>query len=463
MITRKRWKEKKWQEGMSISLDFTNMMAKTVGDVDGITEEELNGLKARAEEIDRCLRKKREGGELPFFELPYQNKEVRRILRVVKELQERFENFVILGIGGSALGAKALYLALSHPRHNLLPKRRRGGALRLFVADNIDPEAFQALLDILDLRKTVFNVISKSGGTAEIISQFLVIRDLLRQRLGPKGYRNHVIATTDARKGALREITNRERFISFQVPEGVGGRFSVFTPVGLLPAAAAGIDIEELLAGAACMDRQCQAGSLRGNPAYLGATLQYLADVKKGKTVSVIMPYANRLSGVGDWYCQLWAESLGKRYSLNKEVVNVGQTPVKAIGVTDQHSQLQLYLEGPFDKVIIFIVPQRYQRDVRIPPAYGDLEAVSYLGGHTLNELIQAEQRATELTLTKNERPNWRISLPEINPFSLGQLLYFFEVQTVFAGGLYNIDPLDQPGVEEGKRITYRMMGRKGF
>ncbi len=459
----KRWKEEKWQEGMRISLDFTNIMARAIGKVHGITEEELSGLEARAEEIDRYLQKKREDGELPFFDLPYQKGEVRRILRTVKGLQESFENFVILGIGGSALGAKALYLALCHPQHNFLPKRKRGGALRLFVADNIDPEGFQALLDILDPKKTVFNVISKSGGTAEIISQFLVVLDLLKQRLGPRGYKKHVITTTDANKGALREISKRERFVSFTVPEGVGGRFSVFTPVGLLPAAAAGIDIDELLAGAACMDQQCQAGKPWGNPAYHAAALQYLAHVKKGKNISVIMPYADGLSGVGDWYCQLWAESLGKRYSLNKEVVNVGQTPVKAIGVTDQHSQLQLYLEGPFDKVITFIAVQRYQREVRIPPAYGDLEAVSYLGGHTLNELIQAEQKATEFTLTKNGRPNWKISLPEINPFSLGQLLYFFEVQTVFAGGLYNIDPLDQPGVEEGKRITYRMMGRKGF
>ncbi len=211
------------------------------------------------------------------------------------------------------------------------------------------------------------------------------------------------------------------------------------------------------------MDRQCQAASFQENPAYLGAMLQYLADTKKGKSVSVIMPYADSLSGVGDWYCQLWAESLGKKYSLDKELVNVGQTPVKAVGVTDQHSQLQLYLEGPFNKVVIFIAPQRYKQEVKMPPAYEDIEAVSYLGGHTLNELIQAEQDATELTLTKNSRPNWKISLPEINPFSLGQILYFFEVQTIFAGGLYNIDPLDQPGVEEGKRITYRIMGRKGF
>ncbi len=456
-------KNKNWQDKMRISLDFANMMASNIGEIHGINEEELNGLRTRAEEIDRYLREKRKGGELPFFDLPYQKEEVSRILRTVRGLKGRFENFVVLGIGGSALGAKALFLALSHPQHNLLPKRKRNGALRLFIADNIDPEGFQALLDIFDLKKTVFNVISKSGGTAEVISQFLVVRELLRQRLGPKGYRSNIIITTDSRKGALREITTKEKLKSFAVPGGVGGRFSVLTPVGLLPVAAAGIDIEELLAGAASMDRQCQAASFQENPAYLGAMLQYLADTKKGKSVSVIMPYADSLSGVGDWYCQLWAESLGKKYSLDKELVNVGQTPVKAVGVTDQHSQLQLYLEGLFNKVVIFIAPQRYKQEVKMPPAYEDIEAVSYLGGHTLNELIQAEQDATELTLTKNSRPNWKISLPEINPFSLGQILYFFEVQTVFAGGLYNIDPLDQPGVEEGKRITYRMMGRKGF
>ncbi|UCD84452.1 MAG: glucose-6-phosphate isomerase [Deltaproteobacteria bacterium] len=457
------WRDKYWQERMGISLHFANMMTDAIGEVHGITDEELDGLKARGKAIDRDLRERRKAGELPFYELPYQKSEVRNILKKVKKIQDKYDNFVVLGIGGSALGAKALHLALSHPQHNLLPKGKRKDALRLFVADNIDPEGFKALLDIIDPKKTVFNVVSKSGGTAEIIAQFLVVIDLLKKRLGRKMYKNYIIATTDPKKGALREIANREGFLGFSVPEGVGGRFSVFTPVGLLPAAAAGIDIEELLAGAAYMDKQCQVDDLREKPAYIAAALQYLADVNKGKAISVIMPYADRLSGVGDWYCQLWAESLGKRYSRDNEVVNVGQTPVKAIGVTDQHSQLQLYLEGPYNKVVIFIVPKKYKKEVKIPPAYEDIEAVNYLGGHTLNALIKAEQEATELALTKNNRPNWKILLPEINPFSVGQLLYFFEVQTVYAGGLYNINPLDQPGVEEGKRITYRMMGREGF
>ncbi len=204
---------------MRISLDFANMMASNIGEIHGINEEELNGLRTRAEEIDRYLREKRKGGELPFFDLPYQKEEVSRILRTVRGLKGRFENFVVLGIGGSALGAKALFLALSHPQHNLLPKRKRNGALRLFIADNIDPEGFQALLDILDLKKTVFNVISKSGGTAEVISQFLVVRELLRQRLGPKGYRSNIIIyrfqkrglTGDYHQGVIKKLCGSGR------------------------------------------------------------------------------------------------------------------------------------------------------------------------------------------------------------------------------------------------------------
>ena len=210
------------------------------------------------------------------------------------------------------------------------------------------------------------------------------------------------------------------------------------------------------------MDEICNTEDVYKNPAYMAATLQYLA-MRAGKNISVMMPYADSLKYMADWYAQLWAESLGKRYNLKGEEVYAGQTPVKALGVTDQHSQVQLYTEGPFDKVITFLGVGSYRTSMDIPKGFEDIPAVSFLGGHTLNELISAEQTATEYALLKAERLNRTITLPEVNAFTVGQLLYFMEVETAFAGELLGINTFDQPGVEEGKNATYALLGRPGY
>ena len=210
------------------------------------------------------------------------------------------------------------------------------------------------------------------------------------------------------------------------------------------------------------MDEICKEEDVYKNPAYMAATLQYLA-MKDGKNISVMMPYADSLKYMADWYAQLWAESLGKRYNQYGEEVFAGQTPVKALGVTDQHSQIQLYTEGPFDKVVTFLGVERYRTSMLISRGFEDIPAVSFLGGHTLNELIHAEQAATEYALLKAKRLNRTITLPEVNAFTVGQLLYFMEVETAFAGELMEINAFDQPGVEEGKNATYALLGRPGY
>ncbi|MBN2468827.1 MAG: glucose-6-phosphate isomerase [Deltaproteobacteria bacterium] len=446
-----------------ISFDFRNMMATVVGDENGIAETMIDELSDEISRVDDNLKKKRERGNLPFFDLPYQDALVEELIDFVDRLKPRFENLVVLGIGGSALGAIALKTALTSPFYNLLSKPERKGNLRLFVADNIDPDEFNMLLRVLDPKETVCNVISKSGETAETMSQFLIMKEWFGRKLSKEEMRDHIIVTTDKESGNLRTIVEKEGYKDFVIPAGVGGRFSVFTPVGLLPGAAVGIDIGELLSGAAFMDTLCRKSSVWENPAYMNGTLHFLADVRKGKRISVMMPYAAALRDVADWYRQIWAESLGKKLSLNGETVYVGPTPVRALGVTDQHSQLQLYIEGPSDKVITFITVDQYCEKLPIPRLYPEIEGLDYLGGHTLNELIQAEQRATAVSLSKNRRLNCTINLPCVSAFSIGQLLFFLEVQTAFIGGLYRINPFDQPGVEEGKQYAYGIMGRKGF
>lgn len=444
-----------------IMIDYTNIMAEAVGEENGLTNENFTALNPRVAKIHGELDKRRKSGDLPFFDLPYKTAEARKIMQAARKIRKEFDTMVVLGIGGSALGTTALLTSLSHSMHNSLPPGKRNGT-RLFVADNIDPDNFSELLSTLKLKNTIFNVISKSGSTVETVSQFMIVADLLKKKIG-KGWKKHVVITTDAESGPLRAIADGKKIKSFIVPEGVGGRFTVFTPVSLLPAAAAGIDILSLLEGAARMDERCRGKSLMLNPAYLFASAHYLLDTNKGKKITVMMPYSNRLKDVADWFRQLWAESLGKRLDVDGNNVNVGQTPVKALGATDQHSQVQLYVEGPFDKIVCFLEVEKFEKKVAIPKEFKDSEGISYLGGKSLAELINTERRGTEYALTTNDRPNMTITLPEVNADTVGQLLYMLEVATAFAGGLYRINAFDQPGVEFGKEYAYAMLGRPGY
>ncbi|NVM57870.1 MAG: glucose-6-phosphate isomerase, partial [Desulfobacterales bacterium] len=356
----RRWEDKSWARSMRIILDFSGMMADAAGPRHGLTLEQIDAMADAFRAVHQNLMQQRRAGRLPFYELPYDQGALKEVLKTAKRVVKGCENLVVLGIGGSALGGIALFRALAHPQHNLLPEAKRKGLPRVFFADNIDPEGFSALLEVLNLNKTLFNVISKSGGTAETMSQFLIVQNKLMRKLGRKRCAAHIIATTDPDRGYLRSIAREEGYQTLPIHPGVGGRFSVFSPVGLLPAAAAGIDIAELLAGARSADGSCKKGSLWKNPAAMNAVLQVLAYMVKKKPISVMMPYSDALRDVADWFRQLWAESMGKRLDVNGRVVHVGPTPVKALGVTDQHSQLQLYMEGPFDKVITFLTVEKF-------------------------------------------------------------------------------------------------------
>ena len=454
-----RYMDEAWRQSMRLRVDYNNMMSEALGNR-GIYRREIDALQPKIDEAVAAMKSKR--GGMRWRELPYNQEEiVRSILKTAEDVRERFDNFVVLGIGGSALGPIAVQQALNHLHYNDLPRERRNGP-RLYVEDNIDPERMAALLDVIDVEHTAFNVVSKSGGTSETMSQLLIISSLLHEKLGAD-ISSHLIATTDASKGHLIKIAEAEHLQTFVVPEGVGGRFSELSPVGLLAAAVCGIDIRELLAGAAFMDGICdQMRDIWRNPAYILATLQYIS-MQHGCNISVMMPYADSLKYMSDWYAQLWAESLGKRVDLDGHVVNAGQTPVKALGVTDQHSQVQLYTEGPFDKVITFLGVDRFRVETMISDGYFEDPDVSFLCGHTHNELIAAEQKATEYAVLKSGHLSHTITLPEVNAFTVGELLFLLELETAFAGELLNINAFDQPGVEEGKVAAYALLGRPSF
>jgi glucose-6-phosphate isomerase len=445
---------------MDIRLDYTNMMASVIGEQYGITDAELESLIPRTEEIHNALSAQRQQGALPFYDLPFDEKMVEEIIPLADELAARFENVVVLGIGGSALGTIALASALNPLYHNQLSRERRKGRPRLFVLDNVDPSGFAEALDLLEPSQSVFLVISKSGSTVETMCQFMIARQWVEQGVG-ESFRDHFVLITDPESGGLRKLAQTQGYRSCEIPPGVGGRFTAFTAVCLLPLAAIGIDIRAVLRGAAAISEQVTRPGLMKNPAYLNAVLQFLA-YRKGLKISVMMPYSDRLRDIADWFRQLWAESLGKKYSLSGDVVHVGPTPIKALGTTDQHSQVQLYMEGPCDKTVTFIIPEDFGTDLKIPSMEGAPD-LSYLEGRSMGELITSEQRATSVALTKNGRSNCTILIPAVTAESVGALIYLFEVQTLFAGSLFEVNPLDQPGVEEGKEFTYALMGRSGF
>jgi glucose-6-phosphate isomerase len=445
-----------------LEMDYGNMMAPRLGGR-GIEPGRLDALRERFAELHRDVGRRREAGDLGFFDLLQPSELNARIQAFADGPGQAFENVVVLGIGGSALGATALLHALRGPDWNERDAEARDHFPRLFVLDNVDPHTVVALLERVDVRRTLFNVISKSGTTAETMAQFMVIRERLAQAIpDDDGYRRHLLFTTDPEKGVLRDLAQRESIATLPIPPAVGGRFSVLSAVGLLPAAMVGIDPEALLDGARAMAERCDTDDLGRNPAGLFATLQWLADREADAPIHVLMPYEDRLYSVADWFRQLWAESLGKRRSLDGREVYVGPTPVKALGVTDQHSQVQLYVEGPFDKTVTFLAVAERDRDVGIPRLYDQVDALGYLGGHTLGELLDAERRATAAALAEQGRMNMTITLPRLDERAVGQLLMMLQIATVYAGGLYGVDPLDQPGVELGKQLTYGLMGRPG-
>ncbi|MCH5157096.1 MAG: glucose-6-phosphate isomerase [Clostridiales bacterium] len=445
---------------MSIRLNYNNMMKHTIGE-QGISEIEYSSHTTLAQFAHAKVEEGRGKGMQGWMDSPYNQKEVVKLINATaKRIRKTCDSFVVLGIGGSALGPIAVFTALKHLYYNELPKKVRKGP-KFYVIDNVDPEKMNALFDVIDIEKTVFNVITKSGATSETMSQYLIVMDMLKAKLGDKAS-EHIIATTSEYKGNLIKIAKDNNIETFYIPEGVGGRFSELSPVGLLPAAVVGIDIAEMLRGARDMDRKCKTNDMWRNPALAIATLQYIS-IKSGKNIGVIMPYADSLKYIADWYAQLWAESLGKEVDNDGNKVNVGQTPVKALGVTDQHSQVQLFNEGPYDKVITFIEVGQFRSEMNIPNGCEEYPDVNFLCGHSLGELMNNELYATRYNLVQQHRANYTIYLEAIDEFHIGALLYLMELQTAYAGAMFDIDVYNQPGVEGGKNATYALFGRKGY
>lgn len=446
-----------------ISLYWKNATAEAIGDQHGVSDKDLDGLAPRIKQLHEQQVADRKAGKLRFRDLPYDDDMLESVKKEVEHFRDRCEVLIVLGIGGSALGNIALQSALNPYTYNLMNDRQRPGP-QLFVLDNVDPDVLRSVIDLITpkIKKTIVNVISKSGETAETAAQFIVFRDLLQQKLGKK-YAENILATTDPSGGTLREICHAEGYRTLEVPDGVGGRFTVMSAVGLFSAGMCGIDTDALLEGAADMDKRLKDPNVRKNAAALIAAIHYCLD-KKGKHSTVMMPYSTQLYYLGDWFRQLWAESLGKKFDITgKKEVFAGQTPIKALGTTDQHSQVQLYREGPNDKIIQFIEVEKFQHKLTIPSSMKGVKTLEYLAGANFQQLINAEKLGTEYALLESQRPNITIQFPSISPQTVGQFLYLYECAVAYMGGLYGINTYDQPAVQLGKDATYALMGKGGF
>lgn len=439
-------------------LDYSNVVADVLGP-NGIDSARLDGdLAQRFAAAHAAVEARRAAGDMGFFDLPNDQVTATTVQEVADGFGQWFENVVVLGIGGSSLGGITLRDALLGPGWNERSDESRSFFPRLYVLENPDPDTARSLLERLDLRRTLFNVVSKSGTTAETMALYLVIRGRLLEVVDEDKIHGHFLFTTDPERGVLRSLAARDGVPTLSVPPNVGGRFSVLSPVGLFPAAITGTPVKELLLGARRVLDRCATPDLRANPAGLLATLLHTLDTECGRPIHVLMPYSDRLRSLTLWFQQLWAESLGKR----RGEESVGPTPLPAVGATDQHAQVQLFMEGPQDKAVVFLSADPAE-DVAIPSLHADVDALSYLGGATLGSLLDAERRATTEALRRRGRPSMTLHLGAVTPSSLGGLLMLFQVATVYAGSLYGVDPLDQPGVELGKVLTYGLMGRTGY
>ncbi len=433
---------------------YGNVLKEIIGE-SGIESEEIKKMLPKIEKTKESITDKFQT-DYYALQLPYvMSLKATEIANFAREIREKYENFVVVGMGGSSLGNQMLHYAFNGIYHNMQSRPK------MYFIDNVDPKSTEMLLHSLDLSKTMFNIITKSGSTAETIQNFLLITDMLKkQSLDSK---EHLVFITDPEKGLLRKLSGEFGVKTFEIPPFVGGRYSVLSAVGLLSAAVEGIDIPVLLRGAELM----RLSILNSEPLECSAIvlpiIQYLLFKSKNVNINAMFTYSDGLSYLGQWYRQLLSESIGKRYSRDGKEVYTGITPLAVRGTSDQHSILQLFLEGPFDKLIIMVAPKDYRSELSVNGEMINDESVDYLRGRKYSDLIKAEFQGTKAALKKSGRPFVSIELSEIREEEIGKLIYMLEYSVIFLGELLGINPIDQPAVELGKQFTYGIMGRKGF
>jgi glucose-6-phosphate isomerase len=438
---------------MSVTQSIELAWADRVGP-HGVSAENLTTALERAGTALEWIRARHADGALPLLRLPALRDDLPQVEESARKLTANATDIVFLGTGGSSLGAQTLVQLAGHavPGWGLLR-----GAPRLHFLDNLDPISFDALLARLTLSSTRFVAISKSGGTGETLMQTMAVLEAMKDAKLEARIAESMLGITEpavaGKKNGLRELLAAHQVPMLEHDPGVGGRFSVLTNVGLLPAACAGLDIAEIRAGAARALQPILEGKPAAQvPAALGAALA--VSLAGSKPISVVMAYTDRLERFARWYVQLWAESLGKD--------GKGTTPLGALGPVDQHSQLQLFIAGPRDKLFTIITLDVAGRGPHVARNLAKLAGDPGLGGKAIGDLVAAQGRATAETLAKNGCPVRTIQIDRLDEQSLGELLMHFMLETIIAAQLLGVDAFDQPAVEEGKVIARQYLGEMG-
>lgn len=410
----------------------------------GVTHAEWKAIVPKLRLAKKAVQSISQKGEQGFLKLPFEKTHARASSDLAALISKQCSDLVVLGTGGSDLGARAIQQAIVN--------QGRKGVRVHFGGSSTDPDALTELMKSINPKKTCVNVISKSGGTLETMTSFLVFRDLLKKRNGKK-FVSRIIATTDPEDGALNHLATKEGYHILPVPQNVGGRFSVLSAVGLFPSAAMGVDVSALLSGARSAVERFGAVSAAESAPCRYAALHTIGMQRRNQRIHVFMPYSSRLEQFTRWVRQLVAESLGKKTARDGKVVHEGPTPVAAVGPEDQHSQLQLYTEGPFDKLITFLSIQKFNQDIKTPETHGLHEAIDAFGERSFTTLMHLEQSATAESLRRNKRPNGTIEIKSLNAAALGELFLFFEISVALMGELLNVNAYNQPGVELSKSL----------
>ena len=431
---------------MPYTQDLTDCFAAEIGD-GGLDAGSFERYVTASEKAVLRLRTAHAENSLPLISLPEARDDLAAIGDVADRFRGAFDDVVVLGTGGSSLGGQTL-CSVAGAGFGTRP-----GAPRLHFMDNVDPHTFDMLIAGLDWRQTGVIAISKSGSTAETLLQLGQLIEALRVQVAEERVAHHLVAVTEPTENPLATIARQYGCRVLDHHPEIGGRYSVLSVTGLLPAAIAGFDIEELRGGAAVVVDQLLSGSSAGDiPPAAGAALSVGLNLHAGIGISVLMPYCDRMADLGLWFCQLWAESLGKNGG--------GSTPVRALGTVDQHSQLQLYLDGPADKMFTLILTETGGQGRPVPRNFTDIVGLSYLKDRTMGDLFAAAGRATAETLANNGRPTRVFDVPVVDESSMGALMMHFMLETVIAADLIGVNAFDQPAVEEGKILAREYLAK---
>ncbi len=445
----------------SLTLDFTNCLASSIGATHGLTDGEIDTLVAKFPKHHESMEEIRNTKESLFFDLPYEDPTP--IKDLAKKYTKGFENLVVIGIGGAAEGPRALLGSLLPASWNLLSAKDRRNNPRGFVVSNADPASINDLLGALDLKKTCFQVISRSGATVETMAVTLWLIDLLKTKVGKTAPAKHLVISTNPDSSPLVTVAEADKIPVIDIPANIADRFNTFGPASLFSAALCGIDIDALLAGAQAMDKRCRMDRAMQNPAYMHSLVHYLLTRKRRKTIHAMVAFADRLEIISHWYDHLLAVSLGKMLNKKGKAVHVGPGPASCVGPSACYGQLQLYLEGPYDKVTTFLVTKDHHADITAPVVTKAGEQLDFLSKASLATIIDQAYVGVAQTITASGRPNLTVILDDISPHSIGGLLFMLQLSTVMSAELYGIDPFDQPGIDSNKQAVYAQMGRSGF